>query len=376
MINPEHKNCIGCGACKAVCPVGCIMIKRINGQYMPAVDRTKCTRCNLCENVCVALGSNHLRYKNILCSYLGYAVDSTIRFASSSGGVFYALAQEFVKNNGIVVGASFDHEFNVRHIIADSIDALEQLRGSKYVESNASDIFYRVRSLLEKGQKVLFSGVPCQIGALQTYLSKNYENLICCEVFCHGAPRSGVFNSYLQYLQNKYGGIKSFNFRSKKYGWDNPAYEITTANRIILQEHRKNIYHLMFGYHLSLRDSCYVCQFRKAKRIADISLGDFWGIENYYPFVETKYGVSAILVNSEKGKRLIVNPQLFLYPCQASEIFEKNTWMISHFEKPKEQCAFINDYNNMGSDAFFTKYRIKFFTSRLMRAVKRAINYD
>lgn len=373
MIIPDS-NCIGCGACKSECPVNCISIIRKDGQYTPLVDKNKCLNCRKCESVCVALQAVRLDYSSEHSAYFGFANNEQERIVSSSGGVFYAIAKAFLKDGGIVVGAAYDSEFNVRHKIVNSVSDLHKIRGSKYVESDLSPVFSEIKAYLDEGKRVLFSGVPCQVGAIKVFLGKKYDNLYTCEVFCHGAPRSGIFDAYKSLITKKNGPITGFNFRSKYYGWSNPVYEIVTQEKRIIEKHKDNIYHLMFGYHVSLRDSCYECQFRKHERVADLSLGDFWGIEKYYPDVQTKNGVSAIIVNTNKGQRLLDKTTIWLTPCKTEEIYDKNTWMIMNYEKPDEQKSFIKDFTHMDYYLFFRKYKYKYkIFNRIKRIVRRIV---
>lgn len=373
MIAADNK-CVGCGACKSKCPVKCISIVHKDGQYMPVIDENKCVNCKQCENVCVAIHASQIICYRTQNTYYGYAKTENMREASSSGGIFYSIAERFVQNGGAVVGAAYNDDFTVLHRVVRNGKDLLSLRGSKYVESDCQFIFEDVAKLLDAGQKVLFSGVPCQIGALKTYLGKEYAHLYCCEVFCHGVPRSGIFSAYINGLQKKYGFIRDFNFRSKYYGWNDPAYEIDTERKKIVQRHKDNIWHLMFGNHVSLRDSCYECQFRKYERSADISLGDFWGIENYYPSVETNQGISAILINTEKGQSLIEQSEVYIESCKLDEIYDKNRWMIMNYEKPEDQKKFIRDFNSMSVQSFFRKYSLKYkVIDKIKRFARRVL---
>lgn len=369
---PASNNCVGCGACKNACPVDCIKIDRLAGQYIPFVDSAKCIKCGGCDSVCVSCNIEKLKFYSTTAAFYGYVEDQNNRIKSSSGGVFYAIATEFIKRGGVVVGAAFDDSFCVKHIVARDLNDLKKIRGSKYVESDLQYVFHEIKIILQSGKDVLFSGVPCQIGAIKTYLKKDYNNLYTCEVFCHGAPRSGIFNSYVDWIKKRLGNIKHFNFRSKYYEWSKPAYEIETDNKTIIERHKDNVYHLMFGKHVSLRDSCYNCQFRKELRSSDLSLGDFWGIEKFYPTVKTRDGISAILVNNERGDWLLSIARLRLFPCSIDEIYDKNKWMIMNYKRPVEQNEFIDDYCSMNADDFFRKYKFKYMViDRVKSLIKR-----
>lgn len=367
----DSEFCIGCGACSSVCPVQCISFGRKDGQYAPIIDKNSCIQCNKCEKVCVAHDLSSVSFNRPIASYYGYANDLEDRIESSSGGIFFAIAKKFILAGGVVVGASYnDDKSSVKHIIVSTIEGLNSVRGSKYVKSDIHCIFTEVENYLKRGIKVLFSGVPCQIGAIKMYLANKYENIFYCEIFCHGAPRSGIYESYIKWMNRKIGSITSFNFRSKKFGWSNPSYEIIGDRRVVTERHSQNLYHLMFGYHVSLRDSCYNCQFRRNERCADISLGDFWGIENFYPEVETQKGISAIIVNNKKGKQLLDNGNVTLGSCQLSEIYDKNLWFIKNYEKPDEQEEFIDNYNRLPCPIFFFKYGIQY---KIIDKVRRLI---
>ena len=360
MIDTEFKECIGCGACAIICPSKCISMKiSEEGEYRPVIDRgSDCINCRLCEDKCVAL-HKIVDVHQIGNAYYGWSVDSDVR-NSSSGGIAYVIAKSFLKDGGVVSGAVLDVENKcVFHKIISREEELKQLQGSKYVESYLGDVFIKIRENLERNVPVLFTGVPCQIWSLKTFLKDvKQDKLFTIEVFCHGAPRVGVFKKYLAYMETKYGKLKQFNFRSKKFGWNNASYQMKFAERVVQEKHENNIYHLMFGYHNSIRTNCYSCQYRGYERSADISLGDFWGIEKFYPEVDVRKGVSAVFINTEKGEQIFerLHGRIELYQCKTEEILEKNKWFIMNYDIPINQKKFDKNYKKLKGSIFIKKY--------------------
>ena len=362
LIDINNDQCVGCGVCVVVCPKFCIsMHENEYGEYRPFfINKIACINCGQCEDKCVAFDPQIIGTHIEKC-FFGYASEENIQKSSSSGGIFFEIAREFINKGGCVIGAAFDSNWTVKHIIAKNEKTLKMIQGSKYCESQIYPILSDIQKILLSGKKVLFSGVPCQIGALKQYLGKNYDNLFTCEVFCHGAPRIGVFRKYCQIIEKKYGKISSFDFRSKEYGWDDPSYKIVTQKKIIIQKHKRNLFQLMFGYHHSLRKSCLNCAFRSKYRQADISLGDFWGIDKYYVNIDRKnQGISAIIVNSNKGNKLLEKCGVVLNSCTSDEIFDKNKWQIMNFPNTKGYDQFNKDYVHLPNSIFFIRYYFKY----------------
>ena len=358
MIDVNNNLCVGCGACVKACPVKCISLNISHrGEYRPVINYSQCKQCGACNKVCLLENCNIEKYK-VQNTYFGWEKDIADRKNSSSGGLAFSFSKYIIESGGAVVGATFDSEWNVEHIIVDKIEDLRKIQGSKYVESRIDGVLNDVKKLLIDGIKVLFFGVPCQIYALKSFLKHKYDNLICVEVFCHGAPRIGVFKKYISYMSGKYGQLKSFNFRSKKNGWATASYEMKFEKKNIIQKHSDNIFHLMFGYHNSIRTNCFKCICRGYERVADISLGDFWGIEKFYPDIDTKDGVSVILVNTNLGSNLIsdISNKVQLYTCSLDEILDRNFWFVRNYDIPDNQGQFEKDYLAKTEKGFFKKY--------------------
>jgi len=301
----EKQNCIGCYACYNICPQKCIsMLADDEGFWYPVVDTEKCTDCGLCEKVCPIL--NKKIVENHPVAYACINKDEKIRQQSSSGGVFTIIAEKVIANNGVVFGAGFDDNFNVIHSWADKLNGLSNLRGSKYVQSCIGDTYKQAKDFLKKRRQVLFSGTPCQIAGLRAYLGKDYDNLICLDIVCHGVPSPKVWQRYKLYIEKIYQAkAQRITFRRKNCGWKLFSMSFSFDNDIeYSQKLTEDIFMHGFLKNLYLRPSCYDCKFKTLNRQSDITLADFWGIENILPEMDDDKGTSLVMINSKKGAKI------------------------------------------------------------------------
>ena len=294
------EQCCGCGACYNKCPAGAISMQENNEGFLaPVVDETKCTNCGMCQKACPSI---NVKYKNNPkpdC-YAAMA-DDEIRMKSSSGGMFTLLANFILDKGGYVCGAAFDDDWNVHHIIIDNKEDLSKLRGSKYVQSDTENCYKEIKKLLDADKYVLFSGCPCQVAGLYTFLGKEYGKLLSVDILCHGAASRKVWKKYLtENFQNK--NILNINFRDKsETGW------ACTHCTIILDNNEKFVsddYTKLFHKSIITRECCEKCQYSKFPRIGDLSLGDFWGINNYDNDFNDGKGTSLILINNKKVQKI------------------------------------------------------------------------
>lgn len=298
---PER--CSGCTACSQACPKRCITMQQdAEGFLYPHIDNTKCIKCGRCKVVCPVLHHEHGDAPRGI--YANKNLNEKTRSTSSSGGVFYELAKQFVQNGGVVYGCALDDDMVARHICVEDLQGLEKLKSSKYVQSAMDETMSEIKRRLLSGEKVMFSGTPCQAAGLRNYLGKDYENLFVVDVLCHGVPSPKLFADYLTCLRKEHHGGKpiSANFRNKQRGWKRLYMEVCFDNG---ERHYTysgyDRYEGMFLNNLSLRPSCYECKFTKEKRFGDITLGDFWGIGKKYPQWDDDKGISLVLVNTKKG---------------------------------------------------------------------------
>jgi coenzyme F420-reducing hydrogenase beta subunit len=351
--------CTGCSACSDICPVKCIEMVEENGGFLfPKINESLCIKCKKCDKCCPINKSNFLLPKK---QFLAWNKDQEIRKSSTSGGVFLALAKNTLSQNGMVCGAVYDEEMTVKHVISNNFDEVRKMSGSKYVQSNTNGIYKKVQEHLLKDILILFTGTPCQIGGLYSFLGMSYQNLITCEVFCHGAPSSGIFRSYISYLNKKNAStVRNFHFRDKNSGWNSSKIKIEYRNgKQVKSESFNNIYFRWFAKHLSLRESCFNCYYRNKNRCSDLSIGDFWGIEKINPKIDTFYGVSAILVNTNKGLELLSNcsSNLHLEACNYNDILIRNAYLYESYNLPIAREAFLDDYDHLFFDELVKKYR-------------------
>lgn len=295
----DKKDCSGCGACANICPHKCIsMSYDEEGFLYPIINTEKCIDCHLCEKICPI-------HKPIPTSRKPLDVraaineNETIRLQSSSGGIFSLLADYILDSGGVVVGAAYTEDWNVEHIIVSSKTELKRLRGSKYVQSQTKNIYKQVSNNLLEGKLVLFSGTPCQISGIKSFLKKEYDNLITIEIFCHGVPSTLVYQKYIKEI-SKGEPISYVNMRAKPEGWKLYHFEINDYSA----SWRNDIFMKAFLNNLILRPSCYRCKFKEGRCGSDLALGDFWGVKTVHQELDDDKGLSLISLNSEKGRKL------------------------------------------------------------------------
>ncbi len=371
----EKKDCCGCHACYNSCPTQAIEMKEDEyGFKYPKIDKNKCINCALCEKVCPIL--NKKTRENKPEAYAIINKNENIRLKSSSGGIFTLIAENIIEKGGVVFGASFDERFMVKHIKVEDKDNLQKLRGSKYVQSNINDTFKDVKEILETGRMVLFTGTPCQINGLYTFLNKKYDNLCTQDIICHGVPSPKVWEKYLEYRKNK--DIKEpieISFRKKDNGWkafqmsfkyDNDEYKIN---------HNEDVYMKAFLKNLSLRDSCYNCSFKDKNRISDLTLADFWGINNVVENMNDDKGTSLVIINSEKGRGLLelIDNRIIKKQVNFEEAIKYNYPMFKSVPMNKNRDKFFDKLNSVDFDKLVKRYTKEKITKRVMNKNKKII---
>ncbi|MDO4462518.1 MAG: Coenzyme F420 hydrogenase/dehydrogenase, beta subunit C-terminal domain [Bacteroidia bacterium] len=309
----DKHNCCGCSACVQICPKQCITFEEDEkGFRYPSVDSEICVDCGLCEKVCPIITPN-VALKP-LHAYAAINSHEEIREQSSSGGVFTSLAEKVVKDGGVVFGAKFNDNWEVIHDNTETIEGLGAFRGSKYVQSVIGESYIKAEFFLKQGREVLFSGTPCQIAGLKTYLKKEYDNLITIDVICHGVPSPLVWRDYLSTIVQKYNTttncISRISFRDKRNGWHKYGLSIYSnvdnKNRCLFWEFRwNNIFMKLYMNDLCLRPSCHKCMFKAGASQSDITIADYWGVGDFLPKLDDNRGTSLLLANTAKGCSLL-----------------------------------------------------------------------
>lgn len=359
----SHDACVGCGACSAICPVKCIEMKTIGCFFYPEIDEKKCIKCGKCKKTCEVVNKAHLNIP--LEWHVGYTDKEEYVKNCTSGGICAILSEEYLNKGYNVYAARFDDEWNLVHSKIESKAELNRYMGSKYMQSSiASEVYCDIMESLRFGEKCLFIGTPCQVAGVKEYLYANkveMSNLLTVDFMCHGVPSPVIGKKYLNYLEEKKRrNISVYNFRSKKNGWgglertiiwDNGEETTIRASLCPL--------HSWFGKHLSIRRSCFMCMYRKKNRVSDITVADFWGVEKYYPLIPTKQGVSAIQINSIKGKAVyksLVEEKKII----SEEVSEESVWdrktALKNFDIPSNYIAFNKATESMPIKSLIKAY--------------------
>lgn len=340
MINiTDKQNCCGCSACVQACPKQCISFKEDDeGFFYPKVDVELCINCGLCEKVCPYL--NQSATQQPLKVYAAINPNEEIRMKSSSGGIFTMLAEEIIDTGGVVFGACFDENWEVKHDYTKNKEGLEVFRGSKYVQSRIGNTFKQAREFLIKGRMVLYSGTPCQIAGLKRFLCKEYDNLLTVEIACHGVPSPMIWRKYLEEikLSKKMKKITKINFRNKIYGWNGYQFSLdylttTGQKKTMITPHGDNPFYRGFLNHLYMRPSCFNCPSKRGMSGADLIIADFWGIDLLDSTLDDNKGCSTIVVNTEKGHNIICSLNNNLPEYKYDDIIKYNPALVESLKE-------------------------------------------
>lgn len=379
----DKENCCGCHNCALVCPKNCITMKEDEEGFLyPVVDEDKCVDCGICEKSCPIISPlNNNKKLNDITSYAAYSKNNDIRLNSSSGGMFTHLASLVINASGVVFGAAFDDKFGVHHICVDNIDNLDKLRGSKYLQSIVGNSFKEAEEYLKKGRKVYFSGTPCQISALLKYLKKDYDNLITQDFICHGVPSPKIWKYYIKYQENLNNSkIENAGFRNKAEGWNDFSLFFDFANSTkYISDLSNDTYMKVFLSNYCLRPSCYNCSFKTMTRPSDITLADFWGIQNVMPEMDDDKGTSLLCINSNKGKMLFdeIKNDIVYKTTSIKDVVKFNPSMIQSSTLPPKRDYFMQNISENNFDKITKKlFKVSFYKKakiKLKRFLKRFI---
>lgn len=361
-------NCCGCSACMQICPKQCIsMYEDEEGFLYPKVYAENCINCHLCEKACPCLNLEQSK-EPIIC-YAARNIDDGIRRQSSSGGIFSAIAEKIVAEGGVVFGARFDSTWQVIHASVETKNDIEVFRGSKYVQSKIGDAFIRVETFLKEGRVVLFSGTPCQVSGLNHFLRREYDNLLTVEIVCHGVPSPKIWREYIESL--KVSSIGSISHKDKSTGWRGYSFLIKdTAGKVIYAEKASdNKYLMAFIRNLTLRPACFSCPAKAGKSGADITLGDYWGIEYLIPKMDDNSGTSFIRVGTQKGKAIINELNLHIEQADYNRSVPYNPCIEESTSEPEERKKFWENYKKQGINALLSLKKQNIFKQIIKRIV-------
>lgn len=404
----DKKNCCGCSACVQRCPKQCIRLEEdTEGFLYPQVDKETCIKCGLCEKVCPIL--NQADKLSVLEVLAVKNPDDEERMNSSSGGVFLPLAREVINQGGVVFGAVYDESWEVHHVYAEKIEDVYPMMGSKYLQSKIGNSFKDAERFLKQGREVLFVGSPCQIAGLRTYLrNKQYPNLLAVDFLCHGVPSPGVWR---RYLAETYGGydakeqsrlqatagkksvllsslnatspIGDIKFRDKREsGWKKYRFVVlkksaskADQNTVLSSDiHYMNPFMQGFLFDIYLRPSCYACKCKNGVNHSDMTIADFWGINQSAPEFDDDKGVGLVLLNTKKGEEYFSRLPMDMMPSNLEKAHYYNGGFNEHTKAhPKrDQFFFLIENGKSIKAAVDICLRLP-FKQRVVRVVKRIV---
>lgn len=367
MINIQNKvDCCGCNACGDACPKQAISFKTDNeGFWYPEVDMQKCIDCGLCEKVCPILQADNLKKNDFETPKCFAAQNKNLEslFNGTSGSAFAGFAEKIYRDGGFVGGAVFNEDYSVKQFISNDKADLEQLRNTKYVQSNSEGFYKQVQELLKAGEKVLVCGLPCQMAALRSFLRRDYENIIIVDLICLGINSPRILPAYLQWKEEQHGSkLIYYKAKNKELGWRQLTTKMVFENGDVEYDKRDTNYFTQgfISTHAFARPCCYECKFKGTPRIADITIGDFWGAERYVgKDYDNDLGTSVIMVNSQKGLDFYESVKNKFHDKEIlyENVIVNNKALISSLSRPTlNRDKLYEDLSNLPFEKFAQKY--------------------
>ena len=345
----------------------------------PIIDEEKCIGCTLCVQKC-GFTNEKSNVDEKEC-YALYSNDKNILLNSASGGVFTSIAKRIIEDGGVVCGAAFTRKNSrifVEHIIVDKEEDLTKIQGSKYVQSDLTDVLDELEKYLKSGIKVLFSGTPCPVSSIKKVYGKKYENLYTIDIICHGVPNIDLLQDYVEYIEKKKNiKIEKIKFRDKKNGWMlNGTIDATKKGKKlkIIFSNKTSSYYYFFQNGYFYRDSCYNCCFANDHRVGDITIGDYWGVDIEHPEIKSNEGVSCLIINSNKGKKLFDENEKYLtyFKTKFKKIQRNNSQLNFPTKKPDDMDYIFNKYLKDGYSVIEKKFVVKV---GIIQLIKQKIKY-
>lgn len=376
----NYRDCTGCGLCAAQCPKKCISMEPGNefGHLFPKIDSSACIDCALCQKNCPAVNPVEQRYP--LTAYAAWSKDEVDYRSSTSGGAAAVLSRHVLSQGGVVYGCAMLPNIDVRHIRIDNVDDLYKLKGSKYVQSNVTDIYPQLRMDVREGRLTLFTGTPCQVAAVKNMFKTQPENLILVDLICHGVPSLQMLKQHVKNVAN-YPHYDKVLFRE-----GNGTYVVVVIvdgeevyRRYFNKPRYEDFYINSFFDGYTNRYSCYSCRYACPNRLSDITIGDFWGLGRTIPadyIPEHPHGVSVMLPSTVKGKDLIkaIASEMNLYERCVEEAVEGNDQLRHPVPFSKRKTLFRKMYRVVGNSAYriaiFDKY-LKYNLKRIVKKLKK-----
>lgn len=357
--------CVGCMACVDMCPKNAISIVDTRRAYNAVIDENKCVNCRICTSICQNNKQIHLTYPRKW--YQGWVNDEILRRKSSSGGAAKAISQQFVSEGGVVISCCFQKgafSFGA----AEDIKALDKFTGSKYVKSDPSGVYQKTQKLLERGKKVLFIGLPCQVGALKTVIGES-EALYTVDLICHGTPSPEILRDFLSLYKVDLNEVNSISFRNKN------AFGLI-QNHIPLSRHGScDNYLLAFLCGLDYTDNCYECKYAGINRGSDITIGDSWGSD--LPIDEQRRGISIMLCQTERGEELLKRSKMKLFSVDLERAISANNQLREPARKTKKHDIFFEKYPGKSFNyATFRCLPFKCIKQRVKSVILKTLTID
>lgn len=373
-------DCCGCSACCAACPAGCIEMQAdAEGFLFPVItDTRQCTSCKKCEQVCPVRNAAQqiARRPDFPAAFAVINKDEQVRRQSASGGVFSLLAEEILANHGVVFGAAMSVDCTrVEHICIKDKAELYRLRSSKYMQSDMGTCYQKAKDFLVAGRQVLFSGTPCQIAGLKSYLGADFPNLFCVDLICFGVPSPKVWKRYKKYREEREGSeIIRSDFRNKSSGWKNYSMAVQYKNGAeYCASHKIDLYMQSFFKNICLCQSCCHCKFKTVRRISDLTMADLWGVDRILPEWNDDKGISLLLEQSEKGQLLFDTVKEHSRYCQidVETAVKINSMATKSGEMHPKRKQFFRNLDRLPFDELMRRYSKR--PTTLKAAVKKVL---